>query len=92
MHSAARADGLAHMARVARLTCLVCGAHPVEVHHLPDPRDDLRTIPLCPRHHRREWGAGSYHYSRRAFNDLHGSDAELLDRVAIALARGIGMV
>jgi hypothetical protein len=70
------------MARVAELPCLVCGAWIVEVHHLPYPRSDMRVIPLCPQHHRREYGAGAYHYSRRAFNALHGSDAELLARVA----------
>ena len=77
-----RAEGKAHMARVAEMPCLVCGSWPVEVHHLPDPRSDLRVIPLCPQHHRREYGTGAYHYSRRAFNAAHGSDADLLSRVA----------
>ena len=71
-----------HMSEVARLPCLVCGAWPVEVHHLPDPRDDFRVIPLCPSHHRREFGPGAYHYSRKAFNAAHGSDEDLLARVA----------
>lgn len=69
------------MARVAELPCLVCGSWPVEIHHMPDPRSDMRVIPLCPQHHRREFGPSAYHYSRRAFNDLHGSDADLLARV-----------
>lgn len=77
-----REEGKAHMARVAELPCLVCGSWLIEVHHLPDPRSDMRVIPLCPQHHRREYGAGAYHYSRRAFNDMHGSDDELLARVA----------
>lgn len=76
-----RAAGLAHMARVAQLPCLVCGAWPVEVHHMPYPRSDLRVIPLCPRHHRREFGPGSYHYSPKAFIAAHGSPADLLARV-----------
>ena len=77
-----RAEGKAHMARVAKLPCLICGSWPVEVHHLPDPRSDIRVIPLCPQHHRREYGPGAYHYSRRTFNAAHGSDADLLARVA----------
>ena len=81
MASQARQDGLAHMGRVAQLGCLVCGARPVEVHHFPDPRDDLRTGPLCPFHHRWEYGPQAYHYSRRNFNELHGTDEELLVRV-----------
>lgn len=78
MNSQARQDGLAHMGRVKALPCLVCGARPVDVHHLPHPRDDLRTIALCPFHHRTEYGPQAYHYSRRNFNARHGSDEELL--------------
>jgi hypothetical protein len=73
------------MARVAALGCLVCGAWPVELHHLPDPRSDWRVIPLCPMHHRREYGPQAYHYSRRNFNARHGSDEELLARVKAML-------
>lgn len=81
-----RAHGaLEHMAKVAALPCLVCGAWPVEVHHLPDPRSDFRTIPLCPAHHRREYGPQAYHYSRRNFNAAHGSDDDLLKRVKALL-------
>jgi hypothetical protein len=85
MASTARQDGLAHMMAVRELGCLICGA-PAEAHHLPHPRDDLRTIPLCPFHHRREYGPEAYHYSRRNFNALHGSDEELLERVRLMLA------
>jgi hypothetical protein len=67
-----------HMAKVKALGCLVCGTMPVEVHHLPDPRSDFRVVPLCPFHHRREYGPQAYHYSRRNFNALHGSDEQLL--------------
>lgn len=57
-----RQDGLAHMAEVAQLPCMVCGAWPVEVHHMPDPRSDMRVLPLCRPHHKREYGPGSFHY------------------------------
>jgi hypothetical protein len=79
--SEARKDGLAHMARVAQLPCLICGARPIEVHHLPDPRSDMRVIPLCPQHHRREFGPQAYHYSARAFHEKHGPADALLARV-----------
>lgn len=78
MASAERKAGVIHMGLVARLPCLVCGARPVEVHHCPDPRTDMRVLPLCPRHHRREFGSGAYHYSPRAFRELHGTDEALL--------------
>lgn len=75
-----------HMAAVAMLPCLVCGARPVEVHHEGFPRSNLRVLPLCPRHHRREYGPQAYHYNKRAFYDAHGTSQELLDRVQAMLA------
>ncbi len=79
------ADERRHMTAVASLPCLVCGAWPVEVHHEGTPRSNHRVLPLCPRHHRREFGPGAYHYSKRAFYDAHGTSDELLTRVAKAL-------
>ena len=84
--SDARKVGKAHMAAVAQLPCLVCGSWPVEVHHLPDPRSDMRVIPLCPMHHRREFGPGAFHYSPKAFYAAHGGPDQLLARVADMLA------
>jgi len=69
-----------HMGRVKALPCLVCGSQPVEAHHLPDPRSDFRVVPLCPFHHREEYGPQAYHYSRPNFNAEHGSDEQLLAR------------
>ena len=48
-----------HMARVAGLGCLVCGARPVVVHHVVGsahtmgrlPKRHDRVAPLCKRHH-----------------------------------------
>ena len=82
MASAERKAGVIHMGLVARLPCLACGAHPVEVHHCPDHRSDMRVLSLCPRHHRREFGEGAYHYSPRAFRERHGTDEALLEIVA----------
>ena len=76
-----REEGKAHMARVAQLPCLVCGASQVEVHHMPDPRSDMRVLPLCPRHHRAEYGPGAFHHSKPAFYAAHGSPEALLKRV-----------
>jgi len=82
-----RKQGKAHMAAVAALPCLVCSYWPVEVHHdYPHgARDDLKVLPLCARHHRREYGPGSYHYSPRAFYEAHGSHEDLLERVRLML-------
>lgn len=76
------ADGAReHMARVALMPCLACGAWPVELHHEGKPRSDWRVLPLCAKHHRREYGPGAYHYSPKAFCAMHGESAELLRRV-----------
>ena len=76
-----------HMDAVASLPCLVCGCWPVEVHHEGKPRSNMRVLPLCPRHHRREYGSQAYHYSPRAFYDAHGTSDELLSRVARMIAQ-----
>ncbi len=75
-----------HMGAVAGLPCLVCGCWPVEVHHEGKPRCNTRVLPLCPRHHRREYGSGAYHYSPSAFYVLHGTSEALLKRVDEMLA------
>ena len=75
-----------HMGAVAGLPCLVCGCWPVEVHHEGKPRCNTRVLPLCPRHHRREYGSGAYHYSPSAFYVLHGTSEALLKRVDELLA------
>lgn len=74
-----------HMAKVKTLPCLVCGAYGVEVHHETKPRSSFKVLPLCPRHHRREFGPGAYHYAPQDFYDAHGSSAELLARVKAML-------
>jgi hypothetical protein len=59
------------MAAVAALPCLVCGRYGVEVHHQGKPRNDMRVLPLCAPHHRREFGPGAYHYAPKAFHAEH---------------------
>ena len=47
-----------HMGRVAELPCCLCGAMPVEVHHVLEERmpgrrgPDWLVLPLCPLCHR----------------------------------------
>jgi hypothetical protein len=56
------ASGKRHMGRVAQLPCAVCGATPVEVHHIREGQgmaqraSDFLTIPLCVEHHRGKTG------------------------------------
>jgi hypothetical protein len=81
-----RALGVAHMGRVAQMRCIACGAYGVEVHHATIPHDDFKVLPLCPPHHRREFGPGAIHYSPRAFAAKHGDVKFLLAKVADILA------
>ena len=75
-----------HMGAVKMLPCLVCGCTGVEVHHEGKPRCNTRVLPLCPRHHKREYGPGAYHYSPSAFYAFHGTSEALLKRVDEMLA------
>ncbi len=81
-----RAEGLLHMGKVAQFRCLVCGSWPVEVHHEGKPKCDKCVLPLCPRHHRREFGPGAYHYSPKAFYAAHGDRKFLLSVVKDMMA------
>jgi len=48
-----------HLARVASLPCMVCGARPVEIHHVRrygSKRDNFKTVPLCVECHRGDRG------------------------------------
>ena len=79
-------DAIKHMARVKELPCVVCGAYGVDVHHCMSGRygsrkaSDFETIPLCPRHHRHEYGPSAYHYSKAAWELEHGPDHGFIAR------------
>lgn len=81
-----REAGKAHIARVKSLVCMICGAPNPEFHHEGFPRSDMRGLPLCGPHHRREFGPGAYHYSPKAFYAAHGDSKFLLAVVADMLA------
>jgi hypothetical protein len=76
----------AHMARVASLPCLVCGARST-VHHVTGYADRIGRIarshklvaPLCPRHHQAVYDDASDPQSverlnHRGFYRVHGID------------------
>lgn len=68
----------AHMALVAQLPCVCCGAWPVQLHHPIHERfaqrksSDLDVIPLCPPCHRH------LHASPAAWRDQHGPDTDFI--------------
>lgn len=70
-----------HMARVATLPCCLCGATPVEVHHILEGRipgrrsSDWTTIPLCADCHR---GRHGIHGDKAMLRVLKTTELELL--------------
>ena len=63
-----------------RLPCLVCGALPVEAHHVYDGSygirpPDRRAVPLCRLHHSRDSKA-SIHVLGKRFGPEYGIDVE----------------
>lgn len=75
-----------HLAWIASLPCCVCGARPVEVHHIRDGQvgtgqraGDDETIPLCPAHHR--LGPDAFHSAPRSWEERFGTQREHLARI-----------
>jgi hypothetical protein len=65
-----------HMATVATMPCVICGNHPVHVHHATcgggGRRDHMRVLPLCEECH--TGSRGIHHLGRRAWAELNGGD------------------
>lgn len=78
-----------HMGRVAELPCCLCGAMPVEVHHVTEgktfgKRDKLHfcTIPVCPSCHR---GPQGIHGDKTMLRIKKKSELELLSETLEAI-------
>jgi hypothetical protein len=78
-----------HMGRVAELGCIVCSS-PAEVHHIRTGYGGGQraphelTIPLCLDHHR---GDFSIHKSKRQFENIYGSELDLLAQTIARLVK-----
>ena len=81
-----------HLSRLAAMPCALCGAQPVEVHHLLEGRIKGRksghftAIPLCPDCHR--GSANGIHGQRRLWNVLKKTELELLGKTIGRLLYG----
>jgi hypothetical protein len=75
------------MGLVAQLRCVICGVHPVELHHCAHGRysqsraSDFDVIPLCPKHHRFRTDHGE------TWATLYGFDVDYLAGVRKAVKR-----
>lgn len=84
-----KAEGRAHMAKVAACPCVICNYWPVEVHHCISERFsqrkawDTETISLCFDHHR---GPDGIHADKAAWEAKYGLDRDYLPVVADMIA------
>ena len=85
-----------HMDRVAKLGCVVCGAKPVELHHLRTRSDGqnvgmgvrgdhMRVVSLCAVHHRTGGFGVAIHGGAREFAKNFGEDSHMLELVLAML-------
>jgi len=77
-----------HLSKVQSLGCLICGS-PAICHHIRNRGDNkgnigfskranhYEVIPLCPSHH---VGPFSIHNTKKQFEAMYGTEAELLHR------------
>lgn len=87
--------GLAHMARVRALPCIICAewglrqTMPTEAHHVIHGRystrraPDMATIPLCVEHHRESSDPAkvALHAEPSRWKRLYGADADWLPKI-----------
>lgn len=81
----------AHMKRVKKLPCVVCGkSGPSDAHHVISGRygsakaSDFETISLCKAHH--QHGPYAIHQDKTAWEEANGPDYGFLPIVAAMLA------
>lgn len=72
-----------HLARVAALGCIICGA-PAEIHHprfvcgMSQRAPDWLAVPLCPIHHRTGGFGVAIHAGQQEFERNYMSEQDLL--------------
>lgn len=82
-----------HKSRVVRIGCIACinqgiNGSPATIHHVRHdgnggngPRDDFKTIPLCPPHHQFHGQGISIHDGLESWEAIHGTEQKLLTQV-----------
>lgn len=70
-------------AKLSEMGCVVCGAMPVELHHLftggGGRKNHDYLAPLCFNHHRGQ--SGIHSLGRKKFARLFGTEQDLLDKL-----------
>lgn len=77
-----------HMAKVARLGCMICGQE-AQIHHcgthMGGGRNHMRVIPLCVVHHTGGGYLVAIHAGKKAWQEKYGTEEELLAKVEILI-------
>lgn len=75
-----------HLSKVAELGCIICQM-PAEIHHIRtgmgigQRNSHFNVIPLCPHHHRTGGYPFAIHAGQKGFEEMFGTELELLERV-----------
>ena len=72
-----------HMDAVAAMGCVIC-LMPACVHHVRrhgEKKDNMKCIPLCPKHHQHGAVGVAIHEGRESWEANHGSELGWLDRI-----------
>lgn len=81
-----------HLNNVSELGCIVCrnlgfGASPAEIHHLRtgcgagQRASHFDVLPLCPAHHRTGGYGVAIHAGQKMWEEIYGTERELLAQV-----------
>lgn len=77
------AEELRYWDHVRDLGCIICGARWPHIHHAltgaGGRKDHMKVLPLCHYHHQGEQGIHTL--SRRVWEDMFGTEHELMDKV-----------
>jgi hypothetical protein len=75
------------MAKIADLGCIICGNNLVELHHITTLRGfggrskHNQILPLCFLHHRGGQRGVALHEGVKTWEDIHGTQESLLEKV-----------
>jgi hypothetical protein len=81
-----------HLSKVAELGCIACYNmgyfdSPAEIHHIRTGQgmsqraSDYDSIGLCPSHHRTGGHGVAIHAGQETWEEIHGTELELLEQV-----------
>ena len=77
---------------IAGLGCIICKG-PAEIHHIRSGvgmgqrSPHKRVLPLCPNHHRLGGYGVAFHAGQMAWENNHGTELNLLDKVQYEVER-----